>query len=401
MNDAVDITNLFSRSMFEIVKNDKLRRILERDYSELEICATYGAIKSSVVLSGCITECILLDFLNRTRRTSKAEATYKQYHPKNPKKITEMMLGDLIFIAEKMKIITKPTLQLCGLIKDYRNLVHPGKEIRSNVSLNPTLSATVKNLVTIVIDDLLQTERNEGEYGSENVIRAISLDKNADSIISRLVKGLSSSEKSKLFKLVPEFFKRIQKEAPNHWALSHLKKAFLTVHPEVSAKHRKEIMERLLSAIKEADIENMHLIFDNFFVAQDLQLLPENEQLIIFDYYYKPFSTSCGNYSEERIRLPALQQFASYVPPKRRRSLYLELLNLVISRFDYSDNFKIARNIIESGLLSEMAEQIEGFIQEVKKRKEDLASKYPSLKDDEFQQQTKRLDNLLNPPTPF
>jgi hypothetical protein len=72
--------------------------------------------------------------------------------PKRP--LDELQLAELIRFAVKNSVIDQATEQQAGLARDARNLVHPGKALRSGENCNKTTALTAFAAVYRVIDEL-------------------------------------------------------------------------------------------------------------------------------------------------------------------------------------------------------------------------------------------------------
>lgn len=121
-----------SRS-FSFVTDAGLRNIIERDYRELSlILLPGGAWKSVVVMSGSILEAILYDQLTKDAAT-KSRAVAASTAPRG-KDISrdEWRLHDLIRVAVELTILPATRADsIDTILRDYRNFVHPKKELRS------------------------------------------------------------------------------------------------------------------------------------------------------------------------------------------------------------------------------------------------------------------------------
>jgi hypothetical protein len=114
-----------------------LRTIVERDYVELRVRAyPSGAWKSTVILAGSILEAILFDVLSDPKRHATTMASSMCPTNKSGPKI-DVLTGDwklekLIDVAVDTGILPKPRADsIDQVLRDYRNFVHPKKEIRS------------------------------------------------------------------------------------------------------------------------------------------------------------------------------------------------------------------------------------------------------------------------------
>lgn len=107
----------------------ELRVIVERDLLELEAALKAGSVKTVLVLSGSILEGLLLDRL-MTRRM-EAEAL----HAKSLQ-LEKWQLNDIIEISGKLGILPTETIaKFSHGLRSFRNLIHPGLELRDNLDI--------------------------------------------------------------------------------------------------------------------------------------------------------------------------------------------------------------------------------------------------------------------------
>lgn len=138
------------KQTFDFVSDPKMREICCRDYLELAKVRRVGAHKSTIILSGGLIEALLSDALDR--QSSTAKAYYRKLYPN--RKQVRWTLECLIGVAEAMGIITPGATQLSHTLRDYRNLVHPRKEIRSGYKVQKQEAEIAVNMVQIVMRDL-------------------------------------------------------------------------------------------------------------------------------------------------------------------------------------------------------------------------------------------------------
>jgi hypothetical protein len=138
------------KESFDSVSSPQLKDICRRDYEELRKVHRAQAHKSTMILSGGLIEGLLCDALDG--QSSTAEAYYKKLYPK--RKRVKWTLECLIGVAEAMGIITPGATQLSHTVRDYRNLVHPRKEITSGYKVQKQQAEIAVNMVQIVMRDL-------------------------------------------------------------------------------------------------------------------------------------------------------------------------------------------------------------------------------------------------------
>lgn len=136
---------------FAFVSNVRLRNILERDYAEIQRAIVAQCWKSAIILSGGAIEAMLLDLLQLAQNATHALAASSA--PKKPPKqgdIGRWDLDDLIKVAVELNLVNPGVERLSHSVREYRNLVHPGNEIRSRL----TVEAEEARIAVTVLDML-------------------------------------------------------------------------------------------------------------------------------------------------------------------------------------------------------------------------------------------------------
>jgi len=126
----------------DCMSSPELRTIAKRDLLELEAALKAGSIKTVLVLSGSILEGLLLDRLI-TRRAEKL-------HPKSLP-LEKWQLNDIIEISGKLDILSTETIaKFSHGLREFRNLIHPGRELRDKLVIaaeEASIGVEVLNIV--------------------------------------------------------------------------------------------------------------------------------------------------------------------------------------------------------------------------------------------------------------
>lgn len=106
-----------------------MRGVLERDYSEIQKAYIAQCWKSVIILSGGAIEAMLLDRLSRQPERAKAST-------KAPREadLTKWDLAKLIDVSVDLGYVSLGAEKLSHAVREYRNLVHPGNEIRNRLT---------------------------------------------------------------------------------------------------------------------------------------------------------------------------------------------------------------------------------------------------------------------------
>jgi len=115
---------------FDFVKEDDVRAILERDYVEAQTAFAAQCWKSVIILCGGVIEATLLDLL----LTDPAAACAAKGAPKGKPDLRKWDLSDVIRVAVELGVVGPGLDRLSDTLRQYRNLIHPGVELRSGLS---------------------------------------------------------------------------------------------------------------------------------------------------------------------------------------------------------------------------------------------------------------------------
>ena len=102
-----------------------------------------GEWMGATVFAAAALESLLLWALKRVKHSETPERPLDELH-----------LADLIRLAVKNRVIDEACGRQAGLAKDARNLIHPGKALRSGEACNKTTALTALTAVYRVIDEL-------------------------------------------------------------------------------------------------------------------------------------------------------------------------------------------------------------------------------------------------------
>ena len=118
----------FEELQFGFIQDEKLRIIIERDYQEAQRALMVKCWKSVIILSGSAFETVLLDLL----LNHESEAKAAQARPNKPD-LRSWDLSDLIKVTVELELVPPMVETLADPVRQYRNLVHPGRELRTGL----------------------------------------------------------------------------------------------------------------------------------------------------------------------------------------------------------------------------------------------------------------------------
>src|SRR5579871_6330172 len=125
----------------DFITDVDLRKSLESDINELELCRKSRAWKPVVVLVGSITEALLIDSVVALGIESKEKAL-------------KLSLSEAIDKCLTASVLSQKTADLSSVIKEYRNLIHPGRLLRLKEKVDAESASVANSLLRMVIREI-------------------------------------------------------------------------------------------------------------------------------------------------------------------------------------------------------------------------------------------------------
>lgn len=147
--DNHDSTPITETRNFPFVKNSDLQAVLTRDYSEIQRAYISKCWKSVIILCGGLIEAILTDLLLENKTLSLSSSNKPKEND-----ITRWGLSDLINVSVDIKLVSSGIEKLSHAIREYRNLIHPGVEIRKNLKFDAEEARIAIEVLNILYRDL-------------------------------------------------------------------------------------------------------------------------------------------------------------------------------------------------------------------------------------------------------
>lgn len=134
---AASTTNDVPPDFSKLISDPTMQGILHKRWTECVACITYGAPLAATVMIGGLLEGLLLARVNQ--ETNKKPIFTAAAAPKDktgqPQQLKEWTLQDYIGVAHELKWITVAAKDVGVVLRDYRNYIHPQKELSHGVSL--------------------------------------------------------------------------------------------------------------------------------------------------------------------------------------------------------------------------------------------------------------------------
>lgn len=127
-------------SFAALIPDPKMQAILTRRWNECVTCLNAPAPMAATVMMGGLLEGLLLARANKEPdqgRLFKAKATPLDKNTSKPLPLKGWMLKNFIDVAHELKWITKSARDVSSVLGEYRNYIHPQKELSHGVELTP------------------------------------------------------------------------------------------------------------------------------------------------------------------------------------------------------------------------------------------------------------------------
>lgn len=148
--DYTEKTPITETRSFHFIDNEKLREILIRDDGEIQNNIVVRNWKSAIILIGACIEAILLDLVQK----NETQVRTSQKAPKESD-ILKWDLSELIEVCVDTKLVGAEVGKLShSAVREYRNLIHPGAEIRTGLKIEPEEAKIALEVFNILVREL-------------------------------------------------------------------------------------------------------------------------------------------------------------------------------------------------------------------------------------------------------
>jgi len=179
---------------FEFIGDKRFQILLSRDYLELQNCLEHKASKSVLVLAGSIIEAALSNFFIQFPVSGKLESD-----------ILSSNLNSLLDLAEQEKLISSREKSLAVVVKDYRNLIHPGREIRRQESIDIESAQIATSVVDLILKSVHAAYIQKYGHSAKDVLERLKEDWHYQSVFDKVILKLNNHERIVLLNLFIDF----------------------------------------------------------------------------------------------------------------------------------------------------------------------------------------------------
>jgi len=161
MSEKLNIDNLEeigykgeSIDLFNNISENDFREILKRDLKECAVCLLTEQNKAAIIMCGSIIEALLMNKILEKSIEKYDIGLLSNITPKL-KKVIDMDINELLFVADKEKLIKKEHFHLSHFARSYRNIIHPACEIRKKFEVSNEEATFMWNILVRIVRALL------------------------------------------------------------------------------------------------------------------------------------------------------------------------------------------------------------------------------------------------------
>lgn len=258
---------------FDFVTDEGLRASLESDHAELKTSMSGGAWKAVHVLAGSIIEALLADYLLAV-----------DFH-KGKKGPLELDLAEMIEASKDQGVIAERVVQLSTVVRGYRNLIHPGRLIRMQETVDESTAQVAKALVEMIVRDVAEKRKETYGLTAEQLVSKIEHDSSALPILNHLLRDMKPYELERfLVKVLParyfEYLNASDEELVGP-TLSSLRACFRPAFEFASDETKAKVTKNFVTIVREETSTNVLGYEDSFFRASDLAYLNQEDAMLI------------------------------------------------------------------------------------------------------------------------
>jgi hypothetical protein len=272
---------------FDFIVDGRFRDSLAKDHAEFRTAISGEAWKAALVLVGSIVEALLVDYLLTT--------THKKGGGADPLK---MHLSELVEACQNEGVITAKTAALSTVVREYRNLIHPGRTVRLGESATKSAAIIAGELLQLIVDEVSASRRAQYGYTAEQIVKKLERDQSAMAIHTHLLREVPEFELERLLlTVIPNRYFELDSAAgdfepePDFEGQARLAICFRSAFAAASAETRKKVTMNFLSILKEEDQYKVFTYETAFFSAGDLQYLSPSQAKLVKDHLVSRIQT--------------------------------------------------------------------------------------------------------------
>jgi hypothetical protein len=328
-------------SKFNFINSPEFRDSLENDHSEMQTAINSRTWKAAQVLAGSIVEALLVDHI--------ISAKIPIPGTKDPLRLE---LAEAITICRTNKIISDRAADLCSVIRSYRNLIHPGRQIRLGEDQPSQQSAEIASaLVHLITDDLAKVRRGIFGFTAEQIVAKLEKDHNALTLLPHLLKEVHENEIDRILSgvLSARYFELDHLVDPDNYdsvsaAQHRLTRGYRIVFSSAPEQLKKKATQRFVMILKNEEGLHIDSFADSFFDPDDFRYVSEKDKPMVKEYLFSKLPSAYDPAAAERaISLAPLVE-------SNNMKIWLDpfVRALVILQLDPDERNKVRKILLDS-----------------------------------------------------
>ncbi len=264
---------------FDFITNPQFRESLESDFREMENCLAKEAWKAAQVLAGSIVEALLIDYLHSYPLPSRNLS----------RDVLKLELAEAIKVCAIEGVLSKRVEELCGVVRSYRNLIHPGRVVRMNEPAPNRSDAVIAlELVGLITREVARTLQKRVGLTAEQVLAKIKKDQGAVKMLKHLLVGFNETQRQRLLvSLLPKAYieevSSIEGDARSATAET-LSKAYRIILEDAEETTKQACIGEIARVIREEDGSTIRMTTIGMLHAGDIRFAPEDQRDLIYEH---------------------------------------------------------------------------------------------------------------------
>ncbi|MGK9165602.1 hypothetical protein KXR53_04860 [Inquilinus limosus] len=322
--------------IFDFVEDNDLRKSLTQDWIELQNAFQGKLWKICHVLSGSIIESVLINFLIELDESKKNE-------------ILSISLGTSIDQCHKRGVISDTTKQLAIVIRDFRNLIHPGRQIRLEQSTTKESANICINLVSMILNEVQKSRVDRIGLTAEQLANKIISDPSCVKILKHFIDGMKDSQLTQfVMHVAPQKYDILESEqkgdtlgiTDNFHKINAIKNSLNIVYGILSQNSKMNKSKSTIKILREGSEDYIIYYMERFFISEEVQFFSDAEFIFFEDYIMNAAKNQINS-----VALQIISQTTEYISTPNIINLIESLVHSAI----YAKNEK-TRKIIQDFL---------------------------------------------------
>jgi len=162
-NPSVSNKNITIPDFSPLAPSLQMQGILQNRWYEIIKCIDCEASLAATIMMGGLLEALFLAQVNKISDKSpvfKAKAAPKDFKSGKPLPLNEWTLSSYIDVAAELNWITKPIKEVSSVLRNYRNFIHPERELSTGITLGPDDAHIFWSVFTQLAQQIITKARN-------------------------------------------------------------------------------------------------------------------------------------------------------------------------------------------------------------------------------------------------